>query len=148
MCHSLQWDQRLLNHSVMLDSLWPPGSSVHGIFQPRILEWVIISSSRGSFWPRDRTLVSRMVGEFFTTNTTCFLHLKENKSIFIIQDLFRMYHSFKWDQREFSKSVLSLQTHTQKETPETLLNLLYIVSKAKPNTGKSWYEKNTNFLTV
>ena len=36
----------------------PPGSSVHGIFQARILEWVAISSSRGSFWPRDWTHVS------------------------------------------------------------------------------------------
>ena len=35
-----------------------PGSSVHGIFQARILEWVSISSSRGSSWPRDRTHVS------------------------------------------------------------------------------------------
>ena len=32
----------------------PPGSSVHGIFQARVLEWVAISFSRGSFWPRDR----------------------------------------------------------------------------------------------
>ena len=32
----------------------PPGSSVRGIFQARILEWVAISSSRGSSWPRDR----------------------------------------------------------------------------------------------
>ena len=32
----------------------PPGSSVHGIFQARILEWVAISSSRGSFQSRDR----------------------------------------------------------------------------------------------
>ena len=30
-----------------------PGSSVHGIFQARILEWVAISFSRGSSWPRD-----------------------------------------------------------------------------------------------
>ena len=30
-----------------------PGSSVHGIFQARILVWVAISSSRGSSWPRD-----------------------------------------------------------------------------------------------
>ena len=36
-----------------------PGSSVHGILQARILEWVAISSSRGSSWPRDRTCVSR-----------------------------------------------------------------------------------------
>ena len=36
----------------------PPGSSVHGIFQARILEWVAISFSRRSSLPRDRTLVS------------------------------------------------------------------------------------------
>ena len=36
----------------------PPSSSVHGIFQARILEWVAISSSRGSSWPRDWTHVS------------------------------------------------------------------------------------------
>ena len=36
----------------------PPGSSVHGIFQTRILEWVAISSSRGSSRPRDGTHVS------------------------------------------------------------------------------------------
>ena len=33
----------------------PPGSSVHGIFQAGILEWVAFSYSRGSSWPRDRT---------------------------------------------------------------------------------------------
>ena len=36
----------------------PPGSSIHGIFQARILEWVAISYSRGSSPPRDRTHVS------------------------------------------------------------------------------------------
>ena len=35
----------------------PPGSSVYGIFQERILEWVTISFSRGSSWPRDWTRV-------------------------------------------------------------------------------------------
>ena len=35
-----------------------PGSSVHGIFQARVLEWIAISFSRGSSWPRDRTHVS------------------------------------------------------------------------------------------
>ena len=33
----------------------PPGSPVHGIFQPRVLEWVAISFSRGSSQPKDRT---------------------------------------------------------------------------------------------
>ena len=36
----------------------PPGSSVHGILQARILEWVAISSFRGSSQPRDRTCLS------------------------------------------------------------------------------------------
>ena len=35
-----------------------PGSSVHGIYQARKLEWVAISYARGSFWPRDRTCIS------------------------------------------------------------------------------------------
>ena len=34
-----------------------PGSSVHGIFQARVLEWVAISSSWGSSQPRDRTWI-------------------------------------------------------------------------------------------
>ena len=38
----------------------PPGSSVHGIFQARLLEWAAISSSRRSSQPRDRTWVSPM----------------------------------------------------------------------------------------
>jgi len=44
----------------------PPGSSVYGIFQARILEWAAISFSRGSSWPRDRTLITCIAGRFFT----------------------------------------------------------------------------------
>ena len=36
-----------------------PGSSAYGILQARILEWVAISFSWGSSWPRDGTLISR-----------------------------------------------------------------------------------------
>ena len=50
------------------------GSSVHGIFQARVLEWIAISfsrrssrpSSRGSSQPRNRTRVSRVAGRRFT----------------------------------------------------------------------------------
>ena len=47
----------------MPDFLWPmvyslPGSSVHEILQARILEWVAISFSKGSSWPRDPTHIS------------------------------------------------------------------------------------------
>ena len=44
----------------------PPGSSVHGTFQASILEWVAISFSRRSPWPRDRTRVSCIAGRCFT----------------------------------------------------------------------------------
>ena len=44
----------------------PPGSSVHGIFQARILKWVAILFSRGSSHPRDQTLVSCIAYRFFT----------------------------------------------------------------------------------
>ena len=42
------------------------GSSVHGIFMARILEWVAVPSSRGSSQPRDPTCVSCIAGKFFT----------------------------------------------------------------------------------
>ena len=54
----------------------PPGSSVHGILQARILEWVSMSSSRGSSWPRDQrdqtaSLTSTaLAGGFFTTSVS------------------------------------------------------------------------------
>ena len=43
----------------------PPGCSVHGISQARILEWVAISFSRGSSQPRDQTRISCISGGFF-----------------------------------------------------------------------------------
>ena len=60
-----------VSHSVVSDSLWPQdfspsASSVHGIIQAGILEWVAILFSRGSSWLRDLTLFSCIVGRFFT----------------------------------------------------------------------------------
>ena len=52
------------------------GSSVHVIFQARVLEWVAISFSRGSSWPRNRTQVSHIAGRCFTiwaTRDVCLL---------------------------------------------------------------------------
>ena len=44
----------------------PPSSSIHGILQARVLEWIAIPFSRGSSQPRDRTQVSCIAGGFFT----------------------------------------------------------------------------------
>ena len=51
LCNSMDWSL--------------PGSSVHGIFQARVLEWVAISFSRGSSWTRDRTQIPCVIGRRF-----------------------------------------------------------------------------------
>ena len=59
-------------HSVIYDPMdcSLPGSSLHGIFQAIVLEWIAISFSRGSSQPRDRTRVSRIVDRRFTVSAT------------------------------------------------------------------------------
>ena len=47
-----------------------PGSSVHGIFQARVLEWVVIFFSKESSWPKDWTWVSCIAGRSFTVWAT------------------------------------------------------------------------------
>ena len=44
----------------------PPGSSIHGILQARVLEWSAISFCKGSSRLRDRTPVSHIAGRRFT----------------------------------------------------------------------------------
>ena len=61
----------------------PPGSSVHGISQARILEWVAMPFSRGSSWPRNRTRVSWIAGRFFNSWATR-------------EALFKVYYSSKF----------------------------------------------------
>ena len=82
------------SHSVVPDSFHPidcspPGSSVYGILQARILEWIAFPFSRGSFQPRDPSQVSCFVGRFFTIWATREVVF----SIVIIQSL---YLSWNW----------------------------------------------------
>ena len=51
-CVCAEWLQSCLTLCVPMDCS-PSGSSVHGILQARILEWVAMPSSRGSSQPRD-----------------------------------------------------------------------------------------------
>ena len=60
----------MLSRSVVSDSYDPtdcsqPGTSIHGILQARMLEWVAMPSSRGSSQPRNQTRVSCIAGGFF-----------------------------------------------------------------------------------
>ena len=52
----------------------PPGSSVHGILQAKILEWVAIPFSRGSSQPKDQAHVSYIADGFFTIWATSEAH--------------------------------------------------------------------------
>ena len=60
--------QSLQSRPTLCDTLncSPSGSSLHGILQARILEWVAMPSSRESSQPRDWTRVSCIAGGFFT----------------------------------------------------------------------------------
>ena len=60
-----------------------PGSSVHGIFQSRILERVAIPFSRGSSHPRNQTQASCLAGRFFTIWATRGAHVSLCCSIYI-----------------------------------------------------------------
>ena len=60
----------------------PVGSSVHGIFQVRILEWVAVPFSRGSSQPEDQSWVSCIAGRFFTIWDTREVHqLQETNAV-------------------------------------------------------------------
>ena len=68
--------------------LWDPidcslsGSSLHGIIQARILEWVAISFSMGSSQPRDQTQVSRISGRHLTSEPQPRYHNKKQRCYF------------------------------------------------------------------
>ena len=57
-----------------------PGSPVHEILQARVLEWVAISFSTGSFQPRDQTQVSCTAGRSFTIWATREAHIRHNSN--------------------------------------------------------------------
>ena len=82
-----------------------PGSSVHGIFQARILEWVAIFFPRGSSRPRDWTLVSRIAG-------------------FTIRPLYRLSHQGSLRTHDYLtlKSRLFLTYHTASKINNIRIN--------------------------
>ena len=68
--HSKVIGRESVHHSIVPDSVIPqtdspPGSSVYGIFQEVILEWVAISFPRESSWPKARTQVSDIVDRLY-----------------------------------------------------------------------------------
>ena len=66
------WDMLPIEVKVKVTQLCPTlcdpmDYTVHGIFQARLLQWVVFPFSKGSSQPRDRTQVSYLAGRFFTS---------------------------------------------------------------------------------
>ena len=74
-----------------------PGSTVHGILQARILEWVAIPFSRGYSQPRDRIQVTCIAGGFFTDWATTEAHIGEATD--------NIYIKCKWRERNWSSKT-------------------------------------------
>ena len=70
-CRSVEAKSESLSLVTLCDPIncRPPGSSVHGNLQARILEWVTVSFSRGSSLPRDQICVSCLAGRFLLSET-------------------------------------------------------------------------------
>ena len=83
-----------------------PGSSVHRIFQTRVLEWVAISFSKGSSQPKDRTWVSCIAGWRFTIWATreVFQQYRNVENWHLISNN-RMLVDFPWANLSFSKII-------------------------------------------
>ena len=99
-----------------------PGSSIHGILQARILEWVAISFSRGSSWPRDWTQVSCIAGRCFNLWAT--REAQNNISIVPIVGL-----SLKHQTRAYYKL---------EEVAESYILLSFVLIGKEKNKGWFW----------
>ena len=97
-----------------------PGSSVHGIFQARILEWAAISLSRGSSQFRDRTRVSCTARRFFTDWAT--REAQKFDKHFLLM-LLNLRNKFKW-----SLFLQKLNTFARYTEPPPCPCTLYCVS--------------------
>ena len=92
----LKWKVKLLSCVWLFATPWtvayqaPPSM---GFFQARVLEWIAISFSRGSSWPRNRTRVSHIAGRRFTfwaTREALIIRLLPEKN-YLLSDLSHYY---------------------------------------------------------
>ena len=88
-----------------------PGSSVHGIFQARVLEWVAISFSRGSSPPRDRTQVFHIASRCFTLWAT----REATYTLFFIFSSIMVYHGW-GDLGEWHWNMYNIMYETSRQS--------------------------------
>ena len=128
---SLKWKW---SRSVMSDSLQPHGltrSSIHGIFQARVLEWVAISFSRGYSWPRDWTGDSHIVGRHITIWAT--------QEVWIISQMSDQ-NSFPHSSLEWICQLSFTHRGNQEASPlATNQESVYIWHSVKFSCFRAWY---------
>ena len=117
----------------------PSDSSVHGIFQERILEWVAISYSMGSFRPRDQTHISCTGRWFFITvplgspQITCYYYPIQYSDCACSVKMHVFHHILKILSHNLSNQCLSFTQPSSSETPVRCilksLNLTFISLK-------------------
>ena len=98
-----------------------PGSSVHGIFQARVLEWVAIAFSRGSSRPRDRTQVSLIVGRGFTI----WLSGLNPSKYFQIYELMLTFKKESWSSLKDNRSIPYLGNWYMEKNQVFILSFSY-----------------------
>ena len=93
--------------------LSPPGSSVHEIFQASILEWVAISSSRGSSQLRDQILISCIycIGRWILFWPALWMQLAWGVFIFLLLEVYVIYYTFN---RRNIKNTLAINNGIQR----------------------------------
>ena len=106
MCTHICWVTSVVSNSLYPLDCSPPGSSVRGILQARILKWVAIPFSRESSLPRDRTraaYVFCIAGRFLTISPTCralwmcMVSFLKNTCVFLF-----IYHRFFTHNQKFT----------------------------------------------
>ena len=111
----------------------PPDSSVHGILQVRILEWVAISFCRGSSPPRNRTQVFWTAGKFFSVWATREATREATYIRVVLRSYFTLYEQnflFSWEPHILISNILWWY-------PE-LLTRFWPLYEMRPAFMKSW----------
>ena len=143
----------------------PPGSSVHGILQTRILEWVAISFCKGLSHPRDQTQVSCIAGRFLTVwATRDEVKLKVAQSCptlcdpmdYIVHGILQA-RILKWVAFAFSKGIFPTQG-SNTGLPPCRCILYYLNHKGSPgilewvaypfSSGSSWPRNRTRVSCI
>ena len=121
----------------------PPGASVHGILQARILEWVAIFFSGGSSWRRDQTQVSHIAGGLLTNWAT--REEIANKDLLYSTENFTQCSVMTYMGKKSKKEWKILYINTYMESRKMVLTNLFTGQqwrcRNKQTCGHSWGER-------